>query len=174
MQTAVNTKNKNVNLLYSRMTPGEYAVYEPIFSFLLSLGYRPLRQRAKNGRSISYCFKHPAHGRQIAKAAVREEKQQIEFSLRFSACESYPPKLAAILRDRFLAHSEKYQAPMCGTCGYCKGDTHVYSYVFQDGHTRTLCGTYTINLPGLTAQDLPDIRELIAKQDAYFMSYCLS
>lgn len=172
MNPASLTGNKTIDLLQSLMDPDERAVYMPILHHLLSMGYRPAKQRARAGYAAAYCFKHPAHGKQIAKTAITEEERRVRFSLRFSACESYPPKLADILRKRFEAYGEQYQAALCDTCGYCKGETHVYRYVFPDGQTRTLCGTYTIDLPDLTPGDIPDIQDLIEKQHAYFMHWC--
>jgi len=161
-------QSKIIDTFLSMISDDEKLIYQPIVRYLSELGYKPQRQKSQ-GYVIS--FKHPLHGKQIAKIGIREKNQSVYFSLRFSACTGYSQKFIDVVRDVVIS-SNQY-IPICDTCKLCKGDTHVYTYEFPSGEKTSRCGSYAYEIPNVTADDTIEIKKLLKEQHEYFMIYAV-
>lgn len=159
-----------VNTFLSALGDDIKPVYQEIIQYLSELGYHPNKEKS----SIS--FKHDLHNKQMAKMGVNTTKAKGPtpfFSLRFSACRGYSPRFAAIVG----AYIEKYptRSARCvdAGCNYCSGEagTHVYTYITPGGETKTHCGAYAVEIPGITADDIPEIKKLIREEHDYLLKH---
>jgi len=57
-----------------------------------------------------------------------------------------------------------------GSCAYCAGpaDTHVYT---NGASGRYHCGAYAVEIPGVSADDLPEIKKIVNEEHEYLMKY---
>lgn len=129
------------------------------------LGYHPQRERGH------LSFKHRAHSKQIAKIGLRRGAPFL--ALRFSGCQGYSPRFAAVVA-RAIAQSPS-KTPRCpeGGCNFCAGppETHIYRHTLPDGTQRAHCGAYALEIPGFCQQDLPELAALIAQEHAYLLAH---
>jgi len=160
-----------VEALLARMGPVDAELYREVAVYLSQLGYNPVKYRT------SLSFKTDAHNKQIAKMGINESKKNgaVPFlALRFSACREYSQRF----EDIVAAYMDKYatRAASCangGGCTYCAGpdDTHVYTCVGPAGERKVHCGAYAVEIPGVTAEDITEIKKLIGEEHAYLMMY---
>jgi len=142
-------------------------LYREIILYLSELGYNPHKQR-------SYIvFKHDLHNKQMAKTGKRINKAlDVFFALRFSACRGYSQRFADIVREAIVKN--RYRAAGCidDGCDFCAGEagTHVYAYTFPDGE-KTHCGAVALEIPGITADDMAEIKKLIKEEHDYLLRY---
>jgi hypothetical protein len=126
-------------------------LYRDIAACLTELGYHPEKQR-------SYMvFKHDLHHKQMAKMGMAKNKELTPFfALRFSACRGYSKRFEDIVSANIIRNPSKKPGCMTGTCHFCEGEphTHVYTYIFPDGESRSHCGAYALEIPDVTAEDL--------------------
>lgn len=162
-------KSNIAETFLSMLSADERLIYEPIIAHLLELGYRPQKQSVR-GYVVS--FKHTLHDRQIAKIGIRGKKPAVFFALRFSACAGYSQRFVDVVRDIVLA-SDQYVV-RCDTCRLCKGDRHMYTYELPNGEIASRCGAYAYEIPGVTLEDVDEIKRLIKEQHEYFMAYAVS
>ena len=157
-----------IDSYFSNLNDETKTLYREIITHLSGLGYSPKKVKS----AIS--FMHGGHNKQIAKMGMRTGKKTNPapfFSLRFSACAGYSERFDKIVGD----YIEKYptRAAMCvsGGCGFCKGaaDSHVYKYKFPGGEIKSHCGAYAIEIPGVDAGDLDEIKKLIFEEHEYLM-----
>lgn len=148
-------------------------LYYEIIMYLSELGYNPKKEKT----NIS--FKHDLHNKQIAKLGTRISKKtdlSPVFSLRFSACRGYSPRFAEIVKAAIIKYPSK--APLCldNGCHYCAGEpsTHVYTCTFPDGESKSHCGAYALEIPGITADDICEIKRLIKDEHEYLMEHEVS
>lgn len=155
-----------INLFLSEVGDQIKPIYQEIILYLSELGYNPQKQR-------SYIiFKHDLHNKQIAKTGIRINKDKSPFfALRFSACRGYSQRFTNIVsmavdRDNF----RKALCPEAG-CNFCGGEaqTHVYTYEFPDGKSRSHCGAVALEIPDITTDDIGEIKELIREEHAYLL-----
>ena len=159
---------KDINDFMDMISEEEKSVYKPIMDYLIELDYTPVKKRTK-GFILS--FTNLAHNRVMARFGISEGSTCSFFGLRFSACTAYSDKFANIIRERI--ESKNNRLAKCKSCGYCKGDKFVYTYTFQNGETKAACGAFMLDVPLVTADDIPEIKKLIKEQHHYFMEYAL-
>ena len=145
-------------------------LFKELADCLAEFGYSP----AKQNSSIS--FKHSKHNKQIAKMGTRISKKDgpsPSFSLRFSACSGYSQRFADIVANYAAKYPTRPAGCPDGKCGFCAGDpqTHVYKYASASGERLTHCGAYAIEIPGVSADDLPEIKKLIREEYEYLMKH---
>ncbi|MGG5372629.1 hypothetical protein [Enterococcus sp. AZ196] len=143
------------------------ALYREIVVYLSELGYNPKKERAH----IS--FKHDLHNKQIAKIGIKSKNSSPFFALRFSACQDYSQKLAEAVRAAIIKSPSKTPGCVHKNCDYCAGDpeTHIYTFPFPDKETKAHCGAYALEIPGIVAEDLVEIKQLIKKEHDYLLKY---
>ena len=144
----------------------EAGVYLEIIMYLSEMGYNP----KKEGQRIS--FKHDRHNKQIAKIGMTRGKNPSPvFMLRFSACKGYSQRFADIVKDAAASYTGRNC--LFDGCGFCAGEpsTHVYTYTMPDGKDIYHCGAYALEIPRLSADDVPEIKALLDEEHGYLMEY---
>ena len=143
-------------------------MYRELAAYLAELGYYPHREKS----SIS--FKHDLHNKQMAKIGFGRGKAPAPFfALRFSACRGYSQRFADIVGDAAVRYPSRAARCTDGGCDFCAGDpeTHVYTALSPDGEAKYLCGANALAIPNLSADDIEEIKRLIAEENAYPVSY---
>jgi len=142
-------------------------IYEELILYLSELGYIPQKQKS----AIS--FKHDLHTKQIAKIGVKSRIPYPFFALRFSACEGYSQRFADIVGAAISKYPKRAAICISGPCRCCAGppSTHVYSYTFPDGECKTYCGAYALEIPGIAAGDIAEIKKLINEEHEYLVMH---
>lgn len=156
--------NSFLSLLGDEIRP----LYQEIIMYLSELGYNP----KKEGLRIS--FKHDLHNKQMAKMGMaRGKKSSPIFMLRFSACGEYSQKFAEIVREAAVKYPDDARNCVTGGCDYCAGepDTHIYTYTFPDGERKYHCGSYALEIPDITSDDVEEIKKLIKEEHVYLMKH---
>jgi len=146
-------------------------LYHEIIIYLSELGYNPKKDKS----NIS--FKHDLHNKQMAKMGINISKKKGSspfFSLRFSACRRYSQRFADIVSAFIIKYPTR--AAWCTTskgCNYCGGEaeTHVYTYIFSDGVSKSHCGAYAIEIPDITVNDISEIKKLIKEEHEYLLKH---
>ena len=137
-------------------------LYFELAKYLSELGYNP----KKEGQRIS--FKHDKHNKQIAKMGMTRGKSPCPvFMLRFSACKDYSQRFIDIVKEAVIKSSGDARC-LTGECDYCAGEpsTHVY---FDGDKSR--CGSHALEIPGITADDMQEIKKLIKEAHVYLMKH---
>lgn len=150
----------------SAIEPEQGAVYRELIRHLSGLGYGPKKQRS------AIVFTCPWHKKQIVKMG-RDRKGQPFFALRFSACRGYSERFREIVRQ--AVSGENYKEPGCMAKGedFCKGPIgqRLYTYELPSGETRYHCGAKALAIPGLDAEDVPEIKALMEEEHRFLMEY---
>jgi len=157
-----------INSFLSNLEDEIKPVYRDIVIFLSDFGYNP----KKEGQRIS--FKHDQHNKQIAKMGMTRSKSPSPvFMLRFSACYGYSQRFADIVSANITKYPGKAPGCMENNCNYCAGksDTHIYTYIFPDGESKSHCGAYALEIPDITADDMEEIRKLIKEEHEYLLKH---
>lgn len=143
-------------------------LYQEIIVYLSEMGYNPQKQR-------SYIiFKHDLHNKQMAKTGIGINKDKSPFfALRFSACRGYSQRFTNIVS--MAVDRANFRKALCldNGCKYCGGeaDTHVYTYEFADGESRSHCGAVALEIPNITADDISEIKKLIREEHEYLLKH---
>lgn len=157
-----------VNEFLSRLGDEIRPVYQDIILYLSEIGYNPHKQR-------SYIiFKHDLHNKQMAKMGIRINKDQCSFfALRFSACRGYSKRFTEIVRSAVAERNYTEAKCMFNCCDYCRGEasTHVYTYIFPDGESKSHCGAVALEIPDITVDDIREIKCLIKEEHEYLLKY---
>ncbi len=145
-------------------------LYHDIIMYLSELGYNPKKEKSY----IS--FKHDLHNKQIAKMCTKISKNADitpVFSLRFSACRGYSQRFTDIVSAAIIKYPSKVPLCLDNGCHYCAGEpsTHVYTCTFPDGESKFHCGAYALEIPGITAGDICEIKQLIKDEHEYLMAH---
>jgi hypothetical protein len=165
----VKAYEKSINELMEKISNEEKAVLTPIMDYLIELDYTLVKKGTKDS---VLSFSSLAHNKAIARFGVREESSIPFFGLRFSACTEYSEKFANVIRERI--ESSNSRLAKCKSCRFCKGDKYVYTYTYPDGTTGASCGTFLLDIPDVTIDDVSEIKRLIKEQHEYFMKYAQS
>ena len=143
-------------------------VYQDIILYLSEIGYNPYTQR-------SYIiFKHDLHNKQMAKTGIRINKDKAPFfALRFSACRGYSQRFEDIVRSAVAEENFSEAKCMNNRCDFCRGAaaTHVYTYTFPDGVSKSHCGAVALEIPDITVEDLEEIKDLIKEEHEYLLKH---
>lgn len=165
-------KTKKQAELIESFLSGLETAKQPLFRELIlhlsDRGYNPHKQRS------FIVFKHDLHNKQIAKIGMRGKKNPDPFfALRFSACRNYTERFAKIVRAAVTGEGARPAACMSGECGFCAGDApdRVYTLVMSDGAVQTACGAGALDIPDITAADIPDIKKLIDEENRYLLKH---
>jgi hypothetical protein len=143
-------------------------LYWDIIGCLAELGYHPQKERDH------LSFKHTLHNKQMAKMGMKKGKAAVPFiALRFSACKGYSQRFADIVSSNIIKNPSKVPGCTVHACSFCAGepDTHVYSYTFPDGVSKSHCGAYALEIPDITANDLTEIKKLIREEHDYLIKH---
>lgn len=154
-----------VSSFLSKLDEQTKPLYYEIISHLSSLGYYPKKEKS------SLSFKHSLHNKQMAKMLSRDNLPV--FALRFSACRGYSQRFEDIVKafiDKYPTRSSRCTSDGCNYCGGA-AETHVYTAVFSNGETRTHCGAYALEIPGLQSDDIVEIKKLIQQEHAYLLEH---
>ena len=157
-----------INLYLSSLDGEHAAPFRQLIEALDTLGYSP--QKVRNSLS----FKHEAHNKQLAKLGIRAVKSPRPFfALRFSACRDYPKRFTDIVERNIVKYPHKTAGCTEGKCNFCAGapETHVYVHTFPNGETKAHCGAYALEIPNISAVDIPAIKKLIAEEHEYLMKH---
>ena len=160
-----------INDLLEKVDEKQQQPMSEIFEYLSEVGYNPYKQR-------SYIvFKHDRQKKTMAKTGIRINKgKDFFFALRFSACRGYSQRFEEIVHNAVSAEKAGWfgQAGCIeGKCGFCSGtpESHVYTYIFSDGSKKTACGAVALEIPNITADDVPEIKKLIWEAHKYLMKH---
>ena len=95
------------------------------------------------------------------------------FALRFSACRGYSQRFADIVSVAVAKRPDRAARCTSNECSWCAGeaDTHVYTYTFPDGDTRSHCGAYALEIPDIAPDDLGEIEKLIKEEHDYLLRH---
>jgi hypothetical protein len=142
-------------------------IYQGIIARLSELGYHPQKQR-------SYIvFKHDRHNKQMAKIGIDPKDKAPFFALRFSACRGYSQRFEDVVR--VAVEKDNFREALClkSGCDFCRGEaaSHVYTYKFPDGESRSHCGAVALEIPDLTADDVAEIKKLLAEEHDYLIAH---
>jgi hypothetical protein len=143
-------------------------LYYDIIMYLSETGYHPHKQR-------SYIvFSHDLHNKQMAKIGIKRYKDHTPFfALRFSACRGYSKRFTDIVCA--AVSKENFREAQCiyNQCEYCNGEaaTHVYTYTFPDGKSKSHCGAVALDIPDITADDIEEIKKLIKEEHEYLLKH---
>ena len=163
-----NKRDELINLYLSSLDDELSAPFRQLIEVLDARGYSPHKVR----NSLS--FKHEAHNKQLAKLGVRTGKSpHAFFALRFSACRGYSKRFDDIVRANIIRFPKKTAGCTEGKCSFCAGapETHMYTHAFPDGETKKHCGAYALEIPDITAEDIPEIIKLIAEEHDYLIRH---
>jgi NRPS condensation-like uncharacterized protein len=157
-----------VNEFLSRLGDKIRPVYQDIIMYLSEIGYNPHKQR-------SYIiFKHDLHNKQMAKTGIRINIDKSPFlALRFSACRGYSQRFADIVMAAVAEQNFSEAQCMYNRCDFCKGAaaTHVYTYTFPDGESKSHCGAVALEIVNITADDMGEIKKLIKEEHEYLLKH---
>lgn len=154
--------NSFLSVLENEIRP----LYQDIIIYLSELGYNPQKQR-------SYIiFKHDLHNKQMAKIGINKDMSPF-FALRFSACRGYSQRFTDIVSSAVNRNNFREGLCLSNGCNYCGGEavTHVYSYTFSDGESKSHCGAFALEIPNLAADDIDEIKKLISEENDYLLKY---
>ena len=159
--------------LIDLLPESEKEIYQEITNYLIELGYIPQKQNVKN---FILAFKHKENGKVIAKVGARKREGFV--SIKFFACKNVPDKYVSALRSEIESHNGQYCGPVrsdivknaCGQCNSCTGGGIGYYYVYPDGKEVLRCGAYPILIPGISLDDMVEMKRLILEQHYYFLS----
>ena len=151
-------------------SPGEEIrpVCRELTAYLAGLGCYPRKE--KSGVS----FKRDPRNKQMAKTGFGRGKTPAPFfALRFSACRGYSHRFADIVNAAIAKYPARVARCTAGGCDFCAGDpeTHVYIGTSPDGETKHLCGANALAIHNLSADDIEEIKRLIAEENAYLLKY---
>ena len=169
-------QNELIECLMEKLNDNEKLFCESVINNLLELEYLPRKHRKSN-----FVVEFEKNGRIIVKIEIKPLKDSgtsLLFWLRFSGCKKYPKKFREAAERRpeaWIKRNQYYKnhnIEKC--CGLCKGSPRFY-YINNDDHTKTIrCGGYTIQIPGITSDDISDTLKLIKEQDIYFSNVLFS
>lgn len=156
-----------VNSFLSTLDDETRPLYKDIIMHLSKLGYHPHKQRS------NIVFKHDRHNKQMSKIGIKKKTQTPFFALRFSACRGYSQKFTDIVSSAITKYPTRTARCLENECSYCRGDaiTHVYTYTFPDGETKSHCGASALEIPGITVDDIEEIKSLIREEHEYLIKH---
>lgn len=156
-----------INLFLSEISDGVRPLYQEIITYLSELGYNP--QKTKSYMS----FKHDLHTKQMAKIGIKDREQMPFLALRFSACQGYSKKFADVIGAFIVKYPARAACCIDGGCRFCAGEpeTHVYTYTFPDGISKSHCGAYALEIPDISADDIAEIKKLIKEEHKYLLKH---
>jgi len=138
-----------------------------------ALGYRPVRNKTKE---MSLDFRKSSCRATIMKMAEHEsghgsygygERDRPELRLKFYASREYSQIFREGIRTVIENFNGRYTG--CYGCGRCKGEPQGYVYIYPDGRRVFRCGSELISIFDYSAEDLPEIKNLLRAQDEYFV-----
>jgi hypothetical protein len=157
-----------VNSFLSELDDEIKSLYHEIIMYLSELGYNPKKEKS----NIS--FKHDLHNKQMAKMSLRRNKEHLPvFALRFSACRGYSQRFADIVSAAIVKYPTRAARCTSAGCNFCGGEaiTHVYTYAFPGGESKSHCGAYALEIPDITADDIGEIKKLIKEEHEYLLKH---
>lgn len=143
-------------------------LYRELAAYLAELGYYPHKEKS------SVSFKHDLHNKQMAKMGFGRGKAPAPFfALRFSACRGYSQRFVEIVNAAIDKYPSRAARCTDGGCDFCAGapETHVYTGTSPDGEPKRLCGANALAIPHLSADDIEEIKRLIAEENDYLLKH---
>lgn len=141
-------------------------LYQGLIKCLSEHGYHPGKEKS------SLSFKHDLHNKQIVKMGLKKNHEPF-FALRFSACRGYSQKIDGIISQYVAKYPTRAARCVNNGCNYCSGEpeTHVYTCISPDGECKTHCGAYAVEIPGITSEDMEEIKHLIKEENEYLLKH---
>lgn len=136
--------------------------YREVAEYAISLGYMPV---LKGARKDYADFTKSRTRRTILKISTNPKYREI--SMKFFALPAYARVFRDALAARLAHWRELGYEPHCFGCGKCDG-TLGYSVALPEGGEGFLCGFCLVPLPTFCAQDVPEVKEALRVQDAFF------
>lgn len=159
-----------IDSLLSLMNDDDISLCKPVIDSLLNLGYVP-----KKHKKSTFVVEFEMYGRIIVKIEINHQGVLV-FWLRFSASAEYSQIFQDAVKRRPEAWIKRNQdwenQDLQKCCGLCKGNPRFYHHINDNGNKIERCGGYTIAVPGVTVDDVPEILRLIKEQDDYFYILC--
>ena len=155
------------NAFLQSLNDDERAVYEELAACMAEYGYEP----RKNNSNMS--FYHARHNKQLAKMGIRTGKKDAGpfFALRFSACRGLSERFAAVIDANIARFPQKFSRCVSGACSFCNGDPFSHVYLHSTDASAMHCGAYVLEIPRLTAADLPELQKLISEEHTYLLTH---
>jgi len=50
-------------------------------------------------------------------------------------------------------------------------ETHIYTYTFPNGESKSHCGAYVLEIPSITVKDMGEIKKLIKEEHEYLLKH---
>lgn len=144
------------------------SMYREIAEYAMSLGYFPKKTTSKD---FALDFPKSRVKRTILKMEVHSnaiKSNDPGLRLKFYACGEYSEVFQEGIRKVIEEFGGKYTG--CYGCGRCGGKPEGYTFRYPDGKKVFRCGGELIAVSGVGPEHVPEIRELIRKQDEFFLS----
>lgn len=165
------------NLLYSfldSINKDYYDMFLELAQYAVSLGYTPRRNKTQD---FSIDFRKNRFKTSIMKMEVKEQKsgsyeyrqQNIPgLRLKYYASTDYSQIFRNGIKNIIEEFDGKYTG--CYGCERCKNALEGYIYVYPDGKKVFRCGRELISIFDFSMDDLKEIKELIKRQDEFFLN----
>ena len=134
----------------------------------IALGYAPKKTKSKD---FVLDFTKNRVKRTILKMEVHDNAKPANppgLRLKFFASSEYSDPFQRGIQRVIEEFGGKYTG--CYGCGRCKGASEGYTFTYPDGRKVFRCGHELIAVHGLGGEHVPEIVELLKKQDAFFMA----
>jgi len=150
------------------------SVFTEIAEYAVFLGYTPkwvkvrANGKAVNGDSLTFSKAKVKRTLLKIRKGNRFNRDMPCLVLTFFASSDYSDIFKQGIKQVIEGFDGKYTG--CYGCGKCEnGKLQGYVYIYPDGKKVFRCGGDLIELPPISAGNVPEIRQLMKKQDEYFL-----
>lgn len=171
----MNTKHESlIKECVSKFPDDLKDVFTEIAEYAVSLGYTPYWIKVKvggktvNGSSLS--FRKNKVSRTLMRISPTKNPHKRDMPclfLVFYASDDYSEIFKQGIKLVIEEFNGRYTG--CYGCKKCKGKLQGYTYVYPDGRKVFRCGGEYIALPPISADNIWEIKQLMNKQDEYFL-----
>lgn len=147
--------------LYTNLSPEDRALFAEIAEYAMQLGYKPKKSKTA---AINYVFTSSRIRKHLLKFSIEQGEPVLK--MKFYASKNYSPLFQEGIRAVIEEYDYKYTG--CYGCGKCPGELEGYTYVYPDGRSYFRCGGELISVPGITRDELPEIKELLERQHTFY------
>ncbi|GFZ33305.1 hypothetical protein CSC2_38310 [Clostridium zeae] len=169
----MNEKQRSIlNELLSYIDLKYNSMFLDLAEYAISLGYTPVRNKTSD---VSIDFRKNKFKKTILKMEVNEQKHNgYKFGernipglrLRFFAVKEYSDIFSNGIQNVIEEYDGRYTG--CYGCGRCDG-SEGYNFIYPDGRKVYRCGSELISIFDFTEKHIPEIKELLRIQDAYYV-----
>ena len=137
--------------------------YQEVAEYAVSLGYMP-SLKGTNGNYLD--FTKSRVKRTILKIQTNPKFPHLE--MKFYAIPKYSAFFQRAVDERLLTWNRLKYEVRCFGCGKCDG-TEGYTVTLIDGEQGFLCGFGLLPLPSFNTESVPEVKDALRVQDAFFM-----